>query len=321
MSYFGFFRTDRLNYDRKFGYNESAVIHLANRHRVWKEYYEKNGTEVTDKPIAMSARTPEPVKYYFTPATRMGGVERYDEFWEPGRRIEKDYDRAFRRAIGAAQQKDPASVRQMFYLCNNPVKSGDPVECGNAGFSPKIGDLRYSFVNTVAEPVANGLLGYGPSSSDPETGQIISGMSNTYTWGVDLYGRDVTNWILLLTGEKSTQDYISGVDVHDFVKNNPVYNIRGLPKNGLIQSELQGIPTRNEESKGAWEHPTPRMAAVVQAILQDKTIIGSKGDQLKKAADAARAEPGPRGRGARQPRHAGRPRQPAAPVCARRRRA
>ena len=291
MSYFGFFRTDRLNYDKKFGYNDSAVIRLADRHRIWKEYYQKSNGEVTDTSLPMAARTPEPIKYYFTPAARMGGTERYDEFWEPGRIIERDYDRAFRRAVGAAQQKEPNSVRQMFYLCNNPVKSGDPVECGNAGFSPKIGDLRYSFVNTVAEPVANGLLGYGPMSPDPETGQIISGMSNTYTWGVDLYGRDVTNWILLLTGEKTTQDYVSGVDVSQFVKNNPVYNIKGLKKEALLQSELQGIPTRNEESKGAWDRPTTRMAAVIQSILQDKTTISSKGDQLKKAADELAKSP------------------------------
>ena len=231
---------------------------------------------MTDKSLPMAARTPEPIKYYFTPAARMGGEDRYNEFWEPSRVIEKDYDRAFRRAVGAAQQKDPATVRQMYYLCNNPVKSGDPVECGNAGFSPKIGDLRYSFVNTVAEPVANGLLGYGPSSSDPETGQIISGMSNTYTWGVDLYGRDVTNWILLLTGEKSINEYISGTAVHDFIKQNPVYNINGLQKSGLIQSELQGIPTRNEESKGAWDKPTPRMASVIQTILADRSTIAAR---------------------------------------------
>ncbi|MDP3152839.1 MAG: hypothetical protein Q8N23_09220 [Archangium sp.] len=291
MSYFGYFRTDRLNYDRKFGYNDQAVIRLANRHRVWKEYYQKADGEVTDQPIAMAARTPEPIKYYFTPASRMGGVERYDEFWEPGRIIERDYDRAFRRAIGAAQQKDPSTVRQMFYVCNSPVKSGDPAECGNAGFSPKIGDLRYSFINTIAEPVANGLLGYGPSSADPETGQVISGMSNTYTWGVDLYGRDVTNWILLLNKEKSTQDYISGVDVADFVKNNPTYNIKGIQKSGLLQSELQGISTRNEETKGAWDRPTQRMASVVQSILRDKSTISSKGDQLKKAADELAKNP------------------------------
>jgi|APLak6261679142_1056127.scaffolds.fasta_scaffold00076_42 hypothetical protein len=291
MSYFGYFRTDRLNYDRKFGYNDSAVIRLANRHRVWKEYYQKENGEVTDKPIAMAARTPNPVKYYFTPANRMGGEARYAEFWEPGRTIEKEFDRAFRRAIGAAQQKDPADVRQMFYLCNNPVKSGDPLECGDPGYSPKIGDLRHSFVNTVAEPVANGLLGYGPSSSDPETGQMISGMSNTYTWGVDLYGRDVTNWILLLTGEKQESEYISGQQVKDFINNNPVYNIAKLQKQGLIQSELQGVPTRNEESKGVWDRPSQRMAQLMGTIAADKSIIASKGDQLKKAADELAKHP------------------------------
>ncbi|MFZ5441492.1 MAG: hypothetical protein ACOZQL_15910 [Myxococcota bacterium] len=285
MSYFGYFRTDRLNYDKKFGYNDSAVVRLAQRHRVWKEYYTKANGEVTDQAIPMAAREPNPVKYYFTPANRMGGEERYAEFWEPGKIIDRDYDRAFRRAIGAAQQKDPSQIRKMFYLCNNPVKSGDPVECGDPGFSPKIGDLRYSFVNTVAEPVANGLLGYGPSSADPETGQLISGMSNTYTWGVDLYGRDVTNWILLLNKELSVNEYISGAQVSDFIKSNPAYNISKLQQQGLLQSELQGIPTRNEESKGVWARPTTRMANLIGKIVADRDTIAAKGDQMKKAAD------------------------------------
>jgi hypothetical protein len=290
MSFFGYFRTERLNYDRKFGYTDSAVIRLGERHRVWKEYYRKQNGEVTDQAIPMAERTPEPIRYYFTPANRMGGQERYDEFWEPGRRIEQDYDRAFRRAIAAAQGTQPDQVRQMFYLCNNPVKNGDPSECGQPGFSPKIGDLRYSFVNTVAEPVANGLLGYGPSSADPESGQLISGMSNTYTWGVDLYGRTVTNWILLLTGELSISDFMSGKQVEDFIKANPTYNVAALQKQlstltNEIQSELQGIPQRNERSLGAWERPTERMQAVMNKVLSDKSIISSRGDALKRAAD------------------------------------
>lgn len=291
MAYFGYFRTDRLNYDKKFGYNDSAVIRIANRHRVWENYYQKQNGELTDTSIPMAARTPKPVKYYFTPAARMGGEERYAEFWEPGKIIDRDYDRAFRRAIGAAQQKDPDSVRKMFYLCNNPVKSGDPAECGNPGFTPKIGDLRYSFVNTVAEPVANGLLGYGPSSSDPETGQMISGMSNTYTWGVDMYGREVTNWILLLMGEKSLTNYVSGADVTTFVKSNPTYNIARLQKEGSVLSELQGNPTRNEETRGAWDRPTARMASVMAKIITDKSTIASRGDSMKAAAEELAKNP------------------------------
>lgn len=290
MSYFGYFRTERLNWDQKFGATESARILLGQRHRIWKEYYEKENGEVTDRSIPFANRTPEPIKYYFTPANRMGGVERYDEFWEPGRRIEQDYDRAFRRAVAAArggtpeEKADWAAQPQMFYVCNNPVKVGDPAACGNANFSPKIGDLRYSFLNTVAEPVANGLLGYGPSSADPETGQLISGMSNTYTWGVDLYGRSVANWINLLNDQVSASAYLSGRQVSDYIARNPTYNVAGLPK-GTLQSELQGVPTRNEPSLGAFDRPTPRMAAVIQKIVTDKNTIANRGDDVKRVAD------------------------------------
>jgi hypothetical protein len=289
MSLFGYFRTERLNYDRKFGFTNSSVIRLAERHRVWKEYYQKDASgQVTNRPIPMAERQPKPVVYYFTPANRMGGEERYAEFWEPGRIIERDFDRAFRRAIAAAKGGNavsPDSVGQMFYLCNNPVKSGDPEACGAPGFSPKVGDLRYSFVNTVAEPVANGLLGYGPSSADPETGQLISGMSNTYTWGVDLYGRIVTDWILLLSGEMPTNVYMSGEQVRDYIKANPVYNVGKLPESGKLQAALQGIPQKGDQTKGAFQKPTERMASLMARLRANPSALVGKGDELKKAAD------------------------------------
>lgn len=290
MSLFGYFRTDRLNYDRKFGYTNDSVIRLANRHRTWKEYYRKDANgQVTNTPIPMGERQPQPVVYYFTPASRMGGEERYAEFWEPGRIIERDYDRAFRRATAAAKggnSVDPSTVGQMFYLCNNPVKQGDPEACGAPGFNPKIGDLRYSFVNTVAEPVANGLLGYGPSSADPETGQLISGMSNTYTWGVDLYGRTVTDWMLLLSGELQPSDYLSGQQVKDYMKANPAYNIGKFQQQvGAIKSELQGIPQKGDETKGAFQKATPRLSQLLTQLRSNPNSLVGKGDELKKAAD------------------------------------
>lgn len=290
MSLFGYFRTERLNYDRKFGYTNTSVVRLGERHRVWKEYYKKDANgQVTNEPIPMADRTPKPVVYYFTPASRMGGEERYAEFWEPGRIIERDYDRAFRRAIAAAQggnSKSPDSVPQMFYVCNNPVKAGDPEACGAPGFSPKVGDLRYSFINTVAEPVANGLLGYGPSSSDPETGQLISGMSNTYTWGVDLYGRTVTDWMLMLSGELAFNEYMSGKQVQDFIKANPAYNIGKFQKQvGRIQSELQGIPQKSAETRGAFDRKTERLANLISRLRANPSQLAGKGDELKKAAD------------------------------------
>ncbi len=47
-----------------------------------------------------------------------------------------------------------------------------------AGVHP--GDLRYNVINLVDEPLANGLLGYGPSVSNPMTGEIIKAHVNQY---------------------------------------------------------------------------------------------------------------------------------------------
>ncbi|MET2955648.1 zinc-dependent metalloprotease [Vibrio harveyi] len=47
-----------------------------------------------------------------------------------------------------------------------------------AGIHP--GDLRYNVINLVDEPLANGLLGYGPSVANPMTGEIIKGHVNQY---------------------------------------------------------------------------------------------------------------------------------------------
>lgn len=50
------------------------------------------------------------------------------------------------------------------------------------------GDLRYSFVVWHQDiDTTRGLLGYGPSSSDPRTGEILSANLNLYNVGMDYY--------------------------------------------------------------------------------------------------------------------------------------
>ncbi len=294
MSLFGLFRTERLNWDKKFGAIESSRILIGNRHRLWNQSFEKDAQGEPDvtKPIPVEKRTVQPIVYYFTRADRMGGEDRYQEFIEPGKVIGRDYDRAFKRAVAAAQGKDPKDVSQVYFLCDNPVKVGNPKECGAQGFSPKFGDLRYSFMNTIAEPVANGLLGYGPSSADPETGEIISGNSNTYLWGVDMYGRNVLDWILLQNGEKDLTEYISGRDVSKFIKANPVYNQVSVNKqSGSIQAELQGIPQRNVETEGAFTRPSPALAKVLSQMKATGGLPKAGGDDLKIASELVAQNP------------------------------
>lgn len=43
------------------------------------------------------------------------------------------------------------------------------------------GDLRYNMINLIDDPLANGLLGYGPSVSHPLTGEILKAHVNQYS--------------------------------------------------------------------------------------------------------------------------------------------
>lgn len=307
MAKFGYFRTERLNYDRKFGYTDSAIIRLANRHRIWQHYYQDdaNGNADPTKPIDLAQRTPKPVVYYMTRADLMGGQENYDQYFVPAKKLEKNWDHAFRRAVAAAQGHgdDVSTTKQELFICDNPVAANADADtiaaCGQPGFSPKFGDLRYSFVNTVAEPVANGLLGYGPMSADPETGEIISANANTYLWGLQLYGRSVLDQIDLLNGDTTTQDYISGKVMRDYLLSNPVYTQAKL-QSGKIPAADQGLtsdPTKpngpprhggntaRHESKGAFSKPTERMAALIGGLKATGGLPAYSQNAVQSAAD------------------------------------
>lgn len=292
MTKFGLFRTERLNYDRKWGYNEKAVVLLGNRHRIWQSSFQKDSAGEPDvtRPLAFDKRAPKPIVYYFTSAERMG-PENQKEFIEPGRRLEKNWDVAFRRAVAAAQGKDPGQVEQMVYVCETPVPAGAPAACGKTGFNPRFGDLRYNFLQTIAEPVPNGLLGYGPSSADPETGEIISANANTYLGSVFRIGQSIQDTVDLLLGETTEKQLITGQVVRDYMANNPAYPWGTIPKAGQIPAELQSVPTRNEESLGAFEKPTQRSVELTQQLRANGGLPKYSRDAVKAAADTLALHP------------------------------
>lgn len=57
-----------------------------------------------------------------------------------------------------------------------PIKIVNPTK--KAGVHT--GDLRYNVLNLITEPVDNGLLGYGPSATNPLTGEIVHAHVNQY---------------------------------------------------------------------------------------------------------------------------------------------
>ena len=293
---FGFFRTERLNYDRKYGYNDKARIYLANRYRIWEHAFEKgkDGHPDPAKPIAFANRTPKPIVYYVSPASRTSGADTYREYLESARELEHNWDHAFRRAVSAAQGKggDVNQSPQMLYICENPVPDKDtltgnapPSACGKPGYTPKMGDLRKSFVYTVTDPVPNGLLGYGPSSADPETGELISANANTYSAAVDTeaqYLLDVTD---TLTGEKSIDALISGKDVKDYMAHHRPYSVQGANRsNAPLQAELQDIPQTNLPTRGAFDKQTSRTVAILQGLRQNGGLPVYHSDRMQVAA-------------------------------------
>jgi Met-zincin len=61
-------------------------------------------------------------------------------------------------------------------------------EYDEGGKIRNLGDVRYSFVTWNQDvDTTRGLLGYGPSSSDPRTGEVLSANLNLYNVGMDYY--------------------------------------------------------------------------------------------------------------------------------------
>ncbi len=83
----------------------------------------------------------------------------------------------------------------------------------------RIGDLRYSMIYWVGIPTRAGLLGYGPSSADPETGEIIQATVFIYGAVHDSYTARSTDIVGLLScaDEKCIQSFAQGVPIADWV--------------------------------------------------------------------------------------------------------
>jgi hypothetical protein len=77
------------------------------------------------------------------------------------------------------------------------------------------GDLRYSFLHWVDRPQVQGPLGYGPSSADPETGEIISASAYIYGGALDIYTKFAADSVQLANRQLSVDDLLSGKTISD----------------------------------------------------------------------------------------------------------
>ncbi len=79
-----------------------------------------------------------------------------------------------------ATYKAIESINQSFARANTDLRI-NLINAPSAKEEKKSGDLRYNTIVLIDEPLANGLLGYGPSVSHPRTGEILQAHTNMYS--------------------------------------------------------------------------------------------------------------------------------------------
>ncbi|MFH1130883.1 MAG: zinc-dependent metalloprotease [Pseudomonadota bacterium] len=256
MGKFGFFRTERFSWDRKYGFTEKGRTYLAGLHNIWEKAYETHATgaykldEDGNKIlIEVKDRIPKPIVYqlneYF-PCELIATAQQISGSW----------NNAFRRAVAVAKglltetQGDTASEladlpttaeeakangkeglwvpRQMFKVGLNgwvQKEEGDDWSCENlerdeSKVIARLGDLRFSFMAWVPDRQITGPLGYGPSSPDPETGEIVAGMAHIYGAALDEYAGRTLEIIRVLNNDLSINDVMTGDYVKDYIAKN-----------------------------------------------------------------------------------------------------
>ncbi len=81
----------------------------------------------------------------------------------------------------------------------------------------QMGDPRFSFVWWVHDDQPYGPLGYGPSSADAETGQLISGNAYVYGAAIDRYARDAADMVRFVNGDAELLDIRDGHQLREWL--------------------------------------------------------------------------------------------------------
>ncbi|MBK6848380.1 MAG: zinc-dependent metalloprotease [Proteobacteria bacterium] len=240
MGKFGYFRTERFTWDRRYGLRESGRVYLADVHNIWKAAYRTDAQGKLERdadgayvPIPLAERDPKPIVYHLNedfPCELISSAQQTAAGW----------NRAFRRAVAVAKgllQRTSGdseaelaaigrdAVPDMFVLNLNgwvQQQAGDDWSCSNLRRDParveaRLGDLRYSFLAWVPDRQLSGPLGYGPHSADPETGEVIAGMAHVYGAAVDEYASTALEIIRVLNNDLSIDDLTTGADVRRYL--------------------------------------------------------------------------------------------------------
>jgi hypothetical protein len=126
------------------------------------------------------------------------------------------------------------------------------------------GDLRFSTIYWVQPFQVSGPLGFGPSASDPETGEVISGTAYVYGGALDTYATTALDIIKVLNGKLSMSDLESGANVQAYIQ----ANLDHTDPRQRIGSALLNLPAKEAMKQMLGDKRIAMLNAVKQVGLQ-----------------------------------------------------
>ncbi|MCK6512278.1 hypothetical protein L6R29_20300 [Myxococcota bacterium] len=215
MAKFGYFRQISYTYDRGRGILENNTNRTMNRWPIWRDEAQ------CAKPNTRLSHADCKVRQFAYHLNDQYPAELKAEASE----VIRQWNQFFREAVQIRSGKDQGDI---FVLClNNPIQEGDPAICGKPGDNPQIGDIRYSFLYWVNRPHRASPLGYGPSTVDPLTGEVVAANAYIYGGALDSYTAYATDIVRLINGDAKTEDIGLGKDLQNYLANQQKLGVHG----------------------------------------------------------------------------------------------
>ncbi len=198
---FGYFRVERFGYDPQYGEVESNRVYWATRWNIWDKSYDDDGA-----PLEYRKRGFKPIVYYLSPE--------FPVYLLPeAQKVAEQWSEAFQRTAESLGAED---VPLLFEIRQN-TREVDPDTGEVITRGEVMGDLRYSHLWYVKEPTRAGLLGYGPSAADPNTGEIFSAAAYVYGAGIKEFAAMGKDIVAVLNGDVSPEELALGEDVKSYL--------------------------------------------------------------------------------------------------------
>jgi hypothetical protein len=210
---FGYFRTERANFDDRYDVTYGGVSNYIDRYDLWKTHvYKADGSE------DFAAMEPAPIVYYLS-------KDFPREYVPEAIAIGKAWSKPFEDTVNFLKPGAAGADKPMFVVCENnnteaqvaadagqPVAETNAALCRDMDYAKLAGDLRYSFIVAIERPMSAGLLGYGPPSPDPLTGKIISGNAHIYIAPMTRQANSAADLIEYVVGAKDYSSVAEGLD-------------------------------------------------------------------------------------------------------------